>query len=119
MYEWASTFVKCKGNTPEEVLVFMDFLFENIFGLFPSSYSILKDEESINLCKKTWLFAFKSSWLLDENNNYDIELLMRAVSLLSDLNQPFMPSCGQFIYLYFNGLEDKDANSKRMPNHPI
>lgn len=119
MHEWASIFIKTKGATPKKVLEFMDFLFENFFGLFPSTYSILKDEESLDLCKKTWLFAFKSSWLLDESNNYNLELLMRAVSLLSDLNQQFMPSCGQFIYLYFNGLEDENANNQGMPKNVV
>lgn len=82
----------------------LGFLFTHFYGMFPSTHSILKTEEWVSCSKFSWEMAFMIAGIIKPGGYIDVDLLYRGFSLLGQLNQKFMPSCGQFIDLCINGL---------------
>lgn len=76
-------------------------LFRQLFNLFPSTYSIIKTQDNLDDAKRSWLKAFIHEGLLTEDETLFFCIIKKAVQKLYSLNQPFMPSCGQFINICF------------------
>jgi hypothetical protein len=75
-------------------------LFYRIFSLFPSTYALLKTKEDLDEAKRQWACALVESHTItlceDKLDTLSFNIGMDALKFL---DQPFMPSCGQFIAL--------------------
>jgi hypothetical protein len=74
-------------------------LFQLFFGVFPSTFSILKNIEDINNAKYFWAKGLFTIGKIDEKGDIDLEFIQRGVNKIYKLNQTFMPSLGEFINL--------------------
>ncbi len=80
-------------------LVIINEIFSVMFGLFPSSISILSTEEVLNNCKREWWKGFMKRGIVDKNGDLDLVFIKRGVNKLYFLKQPFIPSFGEFFEL--------------------
>lgn len=85
-------------NKTKNAVEQINALFSIMFGLFPSTYSVLKDEETINHAKKVWLDSFYLHGLVVDDR-IDRDIFLKGLIETSKLTQQFMPSFGQFLNL--------------------
>lgn len=80
--------------------VYINTIFNECFSLFPSTYAIIKKTEELNQIKHSWWQALEEAELIKSEFDFvDKQKIWRGLSRMRLLNQPFMPSCGQFIAL--------------------
>lgn len=79
----------------------MNELFKELFGLFPSSYGLFKNQENLDNTKINWLKAFKDHDLFQIAEEPNMIIFKECIKHCQTLDQPFMPSCGQFIAIYY------------------
>lgn len=98
------------------VIQIINLLFKEFFNLFPSTYSIIKYQDNLDDAKKSWVKAFIKEGLLTHDEVVFICIIKRAVEKLYSLDQPFMPSCGQFINICFDCKKEleNDFNNPTM-----
>jgi hypothetical protein len=94
-------------NVAESIKVIND-LFENMMGLFPSSYTFIKCQDDLDNIKVQWYRAFKQKGLINNERAIDKVKLAKGMSALLDWQQPFMPSCPQFIEHCLHDTDDFD-----------
>ena len=95
-------------NLPEEAYKHIGILFSYFYGLYPSTFSLIKSVEDVRHCKQMWGHAFQNSGIISENGEINLKIIHNGIKKLFTLDQQFMPSCGQFINLCLQ----KDCNGK-------
>lgn len=103
----------------DEMAATVNKIFNYFFGIFPSTYSVFRNQEDLHHSKRVWMRALLKVGLMKEDGLIDKDRINRGLDCLHYLNQPFMPSAGQFITLCFQGLENDNFNEGRVQKDNI
>lgn len=90
-------------NITDEHVEMMNDLFIKFFGLFPSCFALFKSQEDVGVAKRAWVKAFFDAGIMGVTKEETICFFRKGILATQYLNQPFMPSCGQFIALCKEG----------------
>jgi hypothetical protein len=82
----------------------IDMLFFDMFGLFPTSRLLFKNDEEINQTKKVWMDKCEEYGLLDPVGGQSI--FINGLEALPDLDIETMPSFSQFRKLCINNAPE-------------
>lgn len=80
-----------------ETKIRINYIFQGLFGLFPSFYAVIKSQEDLDNCKRQWARSFIEAGIIDSQGGICFDLIDDGLKKCGLLDQSFAPSCGQFI----------------------
>jgi hypothetical protein len=81
----------------QETNIVIDKLFDTLFALYPSSYYFYIPFVDIHEVKRIWAQAFLLDGIINKQGMIDEQSIERGIKKIYGFEQPYMPSCGQFI----------------------